>query len=288
MTLKSFPILEIRRLRFLLPLLSWSYLVPLQAPARSEADISPESAWKKTGDFLCREAADEFDDLLDEQRGNVTDLKFGLALNLINKQPKTQANLERARGLFSEVYSSEGMEGLGVTARYYVGRIREVHQFDSDLVEAERIYGEILAANPRHFYAQLAATRYALIRFYTVASREEQMERFEELEPLAENLVRPGIRSQFHNLMGDLATRYELPLEKALYHYREAVSAGIQNFRIRRDVLVSVGEIAKELGEVSIAVDFFERFLREFPRDKRNILIRERLAVLKRQLSDVP
>ena len=287
-TLESFPFRKIHRLRFLPLLLSWLYLLPIQAPARSEADISPESAWKKTGDFLYHEAADEFGDLLDEHRGNVIQLKFGLALNLINKQPKTQANLERARGLFSEVYSSEGMDGLGVAARYYVGRIWEVHQLDADLAEAERIYGEIIAAHPHHFYAQLAATRYALIRFYTVASREERMERFEELEPLAENLVRPGIRSQFHNLMGDLATRYELPLEKALYHYREAVAAGIQNFRIRRDVLVSVGEIARELGEVSIAVEFFERFLREFPRDKRNILIRERLTLLRPRLSNVP
>ncbi len=255
--------------------------------AGGKVAASEESAWEKTGRFLYHEAVEEFGDLLASGSGRTSDLKFGLALNLINKQPKTQANLARAERLFSEVYSAEGMEGLGIASKYYSGRIKEVHQRQAELAEAEKIYAQIIAANPRHFFAQLAATRYVLIRFYTVESLEERRHRFLELEPLAENLIRPSIRSHFHSLMGDLAARYDVPLEKSLYHYRESVAAGIQNFRIRRDVLVSIGEIARELGNVPLAVEFYERFLREFPRDRRRILIQERLVALKAQLTIV-
>ena len=274
------------RLRVVVLLLPGLILGP--SLAGGKVAVSEESAWEKTGRFLYHEAVDEFGDLLAAGRGRTSNLKFGLALNLLNRQPKTQSNLVRAETLFSEVYSTEGMDGFGVASKYYLGRIKEVHQRKPELAESEKIYDQIIAANPRHYFAQLAATRYVLIRFYSVESLEERKDRFLVLEPLAENLVRPAIRSQFHNLMGDLATRYELPLEKALYHYRESVAAGIENFRIRRDVLVSIGEIARELGMISVAVEYYERFLREFSRDRRHILIRERLATLKRQLSNAP
>ena len=256
--------------------------------ANGKIALTEDSAWEKTGRFLYHEAVDEFGDLLASGAGGTSDLKFGLALNLINRQPKTQANLDRAERLFSEVYSAEGMEGLGIASKYYSGRIKEVHQRKAELAEAEEIYAQIIAANPRHFFAQLAATRYALIRFYSVESLEERRSRFLELEALADNLIRPSVRSHFHSLMGDLAARYEISLEKSLYHYREAVAAGIQNFRIRRDVLVSIGEIARELGDVPVAVEYYERFLREFPRDTRRVLIKERLVALQTQLSQIP
>ena len=259
-------------------------------PSLAGGKVAPseDSAWEKTGRFLYHEAVDEFGDLLTSGHGGSSNLKFGMALNLINKQPRTQANLDRAERLFSEVYSAEGMEGLGVASRYYSGRIKEVHQRKAELAETEGIYAQIIAANPRHFFAQLAATRYALILFYSVESQEERRSRFLQLEALAENLIRPSIRSHFHSLMGDLAARYEISLEKSLFHYREAVAAGIQNFRIRRDVLVSIGEIARELGNVPVAVEYYERFLREFPRDTRQVLIQERLVTLKSQLPKMP
>ena len=256
--------------------------------ANGKIALTEDSAWEKTGRFLYHEAVDEFGDLLASGDGGTSNLKFGLALNLINRQPKTQANLDRAERLFSEVFSAEGMEGLGIVSKYYSGRIKEVHQRKAELAEAEEIYAQIIAANPRHFFAQLAATRYALIRFYSVESLEERRSRFLELEALADNLIRPSVRSHFHSLMGDLAARYEISLEKSLYHYGEAVAAGIQNFRIRRDVLVSIGEIARELGDVPVAVEYYERFLREFPRDTRRVLIKERLVALQTQLSKIP
>ena len=274
------------RLRVVVLLLPGLILGPSLAGGKVAA--SEESAWEKTGRFLYHEAVDEFSDLLASGRGRTSNLKFGLALNLINKQPKTQANLDRAESLFSEVYSAEGMEGLGIASKYYSGRIKEVHQRKPELAEAEKIYDQIIAANPRHYFAQLAATRYVLIRFYSVESLEERKDRFLDLEPLADNLIRPSIRSHFHSLMGDLAARYDFSLEKALLHYRESVAAGIQNFRIRRDVLVSIGEIARELGNVPLAVEYYERFLREFPRDRRRVLIQERLVALKSQLPKIP
>ena len=269
-------------------ILGLSILVLGPPLAGGKVPPSEDCAWEKTGRFLYREAADEFGDLLASGGGHPSSLKFGLALNLINKQPKTQANLDRAERLFSEVYSAEGMNGLGIASKYYSGRIKEVHQRREELAEAERIYAQIIAANPRHFFAQLAATRYALIRFYSVESPEERRSRFLQLEALVENLIGPSIRSHFHSLMGDLAARYEISLEKSLYHYREAVAAGIQNFRIRRDVLVSIGEIARELGNVPVAMEYYERFLREFPRDARHVLIQERLVALKTQYSKIP
>ena len=206
-------------------------------------------------------------------------IAFTRALAILNKQPKTQGNTERAARLFKKLNQAASGSEIGVASQYFLGRIAEIHRHPFNQEEALRYYRLLSNQHREHFFGQLAGHRIAMIQLYDPSlSLSERQELFLELESLGEAMPNRHICSSFHFLMGRISLRLDLPTEVSLDHYLKCARLGIVADRFRGNVFLSIGNLARELGRKELAREYFAKFLGEFERDKRATLVKDRLA----------
>lgn len=205
--------------------------------------------------------------------------RFGYALALLNAQPRTSGSVEKARDLFSAIAADPASDrDLAIQARYFLGRIFQIHQVEPDFAAAAQVYRALATEFPGHPVAQTAVVRLALVLIYDPFDKTEKGVRFSELETYAPILEHRAARRDYHYVMGVGYLSMDLSKERALHHLVEADRAGIIQARTRASVLVRIGELARILERPELARQNYRRFLNEFPRDARHQLIRDRLA----------
>ena len=109
-----------------------------------------------------------------------SDALFGLAVNLLNRQPKTAGNIERSRRILQEIQYREATSDLGIAARYFLGRIAQLHLQKPDIHLAIKHFRFLVENHPEHFWGQVAATKYGFLRLYRVMPKEERRALFIE------------------------------------------------------------------------------------------------------------
>lgn len=260
-------------LRLSLPVLTAVSLVPLPA-APSESASSP---WEQTARGLLKEAHSAFASHPSPDR----EARFGEAVTLINLQPKTDGNLDRATALFSAIAATGADDHLGLSSRYFLARIPHVHRASQDLPAALAMYRELAALDSPHPLAQRALVQLALLELFEPRLPVERArERFDRLAARGAALTDPPSIRDFHLVMGDAALRLNLGDGIALGHLLAADRAGIARAITQRDSWVRIAGLASRCGRHDIAADYYNRFLQTFPRDTRRLMIRERLAAL--------
>ncbi len=208
-------------------------------------------------------------------------LSFTKALALLNKQPKTQRNTEAAAREFELIRRNAPGSGPGIASLYFLGRISEVHRRPFDYEQALKYYTQLFEQFPGSFFGQLALHRRAMIHLYDPDLIEtERQTLFFEIESLGERMPNRHLHSSFHFLMGRASQRIGLPPEVSLKHYHECAQLGVAAENFRGNVFVIVGVLAEELGRDDLALEYFKRFLREYGRDSRVTMVRERLALI--------
>jgi tetratricopeptide (TPR) repeat protein len=232
--------------------------------------------WEALADLAFVEAREAF------ARGDPDDrrTRFGRALAVLNARPKTRETIEAARRDFAWVSGRNPSDDLGIRARYFLGRIAQLHQYDADWEKAARIYARLVEEHPAHPFAQLAAVKLVLVRLYDASPAEDKASRFAELEALAPRITHPLAHMAFHYALGAAHLAVGGSEEAALGHLITAAEAGISQARTRATVYVRIGELARLQGRSEIARAYYRRFLAEFPRESRVSLIRERLTAL--------
>ena len=206
-------------------------------------------------------------------------LSFTKALALLNKQPKTQRNTEVAAEIFKLIRRDAPGSGPGIASLYFLGRIAEVHRRPFDYEQALKYYTQLIEQFPGSFFGQLALHRRAMIQLYDPYLSETERQRlFFEIESLGELMSHRHVHSSFHFLMGRASQRIGLPPDVSLKHYHECAQLGVAAENFRGHVFVIVGVLAEELGRDDLAHEYFTRFLREYGRDSRVTMVRERLA----------
>ncbi len=80
--------------------------------------------------------------------------------------------------------------------------------------------------------------------------------------------------------MADAALRFGYADAIALDHLLAADRAGIARAITQRDTLIRIAELARRADRPDIAAAYYGRFLQQFPRDARRLLVQERLAAL--------
>jgi hypothetical protein len=207
------------------------------------------------------------------------DARLGEALSLLNRQPRTQSQVETTRELLEALVREYPREPIGIEARYHLARLDHLHLIPADPARARLAYLELADAFPDNPLAQQALVKVCLMDIYqaepdrrTVALREKESwnERFTD---------RSAIRD-YHLALGYAYVFFKQAPERALHHLLAAERAGVVGFRSRGDVLVAIGDLASELSRPEIALQAFESFVREYPRDIRAYTIRQRAAAL--------
>ena len=118
-----------------------------------------DDAWELSRRYQFNEAVKAFSDKDDTTPPSVAaEAHFGLAVNLINRQPKTRANIERARRILEGLLAAEPESDLGIAARYFLGRIAQLHLQKPDIESAIEHFGYLVEHHPDNFWGQVAAT----------------------------------------------------------------------------------------------------------------------------------
>ncbi len=249
--------------------------------------VSLSEAWELSRRYRFTEAAEAFEANLGTASAEAAlETKFGFAVNLINRQPKTRANIARAGDLLEEISVTAPASDFGISARYFLGRIAHLHLHPPRIEAGIEHFRYLVEHHPRHFWGQAAASKYGFLLLYSQIPPQERERLFRELEPLAENLTSPYLRSNFHFMLGTAAVRFDLFPERALFHFVEADRGGLIKGRARTDGLLRVGELARELGEWELAARYYRKYLEEFRRDPPRDLVRDRLREVEAKIRE--
>lgn len=262
------------------PLLPFARGLLLLLPALccgAETSVPLDVAWRSTTLNLFKEAHQTF------AAEDGPEATLGEALTLLVIQPKTAANVDKAAALLSALAagSSDLADERAQTALYYLGRIEQVHRQTPDPAAARRHFDRLITAAPAGFWAQQAVVKRALIDLYDQEiSEETRRARFDVLVAQAAALAHDGARRDLSLLLADTALQFGYGQDLALTLLLQADAAGVVRKTEVAHVWVRIGELARILGRAGIARDYYERFLKAYPRDGRVLLIRERLAEL--------
>jgi hypothetical protein len=242
--------------------------------SRLNAESNGDSAWQNLREWRFTEATRAFEQTADEPTH-----RLGLAVALLNLQPRTADRIARAeRELSALAEDASASADVVVPANYLLARIAEVHAFTPDPARAAERYAALLAAHPQHPFAQTAAARLATLRLYKLGA--DPLRTLADLESLGRQLTDAGARRDFHLVLGRSYLFFGGDRGRALEHLQSAMAAGIVAATVRADVLVQIGEVARELDQPAISRQAWSEFVETFPRDPRVDLIRERLAAL--------
>ena len=248
------------------------------APARAgELASAPADPWDQTALGLFKDAHHAFAQRPADDR----EARFGAAVTLINLQPKTDANLDRAESLLHALVADDPPDDLSVAARYYLARIPHVHRTRPDTARALAAYREIIALGSPHPLAQRAVVLAGLLSLHEPRlGAEERAARHARVAADAASLDAPSARRDLHLILADVALRHDLGDETVLHHLLAADTAGIARAVTRRDTWLRTAEIARRSGRTEIAVLYYRRFLDQFQSDPRRLAVEERLAAL--------
>lgn len=261
-------------LRLSLLAIATAGLPHLQADTPPAAASPAIAAWQDASVGLFR------DSLLAFQSLEGVEARYGQALNLLMRQPKTAGNVDRAAAMLSELAAAEPDSEIGIGARYYLGRIEQTHRITPDPVAARQIFQELIAAHPAHAYAQQAVVKLAIIDLYDRVPAQTRRERFDALAEQAPGLSDPIARRDLYMLLADTVQRFDYAPSIALELLIRADEIGIARLAERANTWIRIGLIASETERPEIARVYFEKFLNNFIRDGRRHTIEERLAAL--------
>ncbi len=247
------------------------------APASDASATSAsalESAWRDASLGLFKDALSAFQD------ASGPEARYGEALALLLRQPKTAGNIDRAAALLAELAAAAPDTEVGVAARYQLGRVEQVHRVTPDPVAARRIFSELVAAHPDHPLAQRAVVKLALLDLYERVPETVRRERFDAYAARSAELGDRGARRDLCLLLADTAQRFAYPPGLVLDLLLRADEAGVARRAEQASLCVRIGRLAADAGRPEIARRYLERFLAAYQRDSRRLMIEQQLAAL--------
>ncbi len=243
------------------------------------ADLA--EAWTGLTEQRHAEAREVFARRLAAGGAEAREARLGLALALLGLQPRTQGNVSAARELLTPLADAAEPDGWSRQARYFLGRIAELHEREPDLALARRHYQRLFDEHPDDPLAQVAAVKIVLLSANAVTPPDAKRVALQNYEAWAERLTYAAARRDFHAVMTQAYLRH-VPddLGAARRHALAAHALGFTDPVRRLSNILRIAELSRVLGDVAQARSFYEQFLAEAGRDGRVLLVRERLAAL--------
>jgi tetratricopeptide (TPR) repeat protein len=198
------------------------------------------------------------------------------AISLLERQPRTQGNIDRAQATLLEVAGAKGP--ASPAALYLAARVAEVHSQPSNVGLAIRRYEELFATAPEDPLAQAGVVKMLLLMTYQDGRDPAVV--LKDAEVWGGRLTNADALRNFHLLMGRSLLFFHLDRASARDHFEAALKLGLLDPVNRANTLVTVAELYFQEGKGSLAKPYYERFLAEFSRDQRRRIVKERLAAI--------
>jgi len=252
-----------------------AYLAVVQTVRPAETNSAIGQAWEKASMLFINEAYDDFMQIR-KTGESPREADFGVALMLLNKQPKSDGNLDRAAGIFERI-SGSGDDDLGMLAGYYRARIEQIHRRTQNPAKAVELFTKLIERHPEHPMAQFAVVKRAMIEIYDDSPLESKRQLLAALDETADEMTHPPAKRDLELLLADSYARLFQDDGRTLDHLLAADAIGITRAKPRADVWIRIAELARLLGKKDVAATYYRKFLKEFQRDNRHYTIEERL-----------
>lgn len=214
-------------------------------------------------------------------------MAFGFAVSGFERQPFAEMNVASSRQQLRTLIAVDAKDEIGIRAQYALGRSRQLYgSIESALVNPE--LSNLVHEQPKHYLTQMAVVKLMLHRLYAVDSDEPALTRLTAAESMRGLVTEPGLQCGYHILLGDAYLFFGDQRSAALRHFEEAERIGISNSSARARVLVQIGELARLEGNAALALEAYRKFLGEFNRDIRVLIIRRRLEDVERCQNAIP
>lgn len=233
-------------------------------------------AWEATASGLFADAHAIFSGQPDDP-ASWREIRLGLAVNLLQLQPKTDGRINDAAALLDELLAERTTDPVGIDARYFRARLEHIHRSPAAPAAAIPHYERLITEHPDHPLAGQALVKLALIRLYRPQSDRQRADTFATLSARASGVSSAPARRDLHLVLGEAALRLDLGDQAALDHFLGALDAGIQLHPVRADTLVRIGQLAATLHLPEVSARHYQLFLDEFPRDPRRLAVTQRL-----------
>ncbi|MBS0632981.1 MAG: hypothetical protein JSS11_13795 [Verrucomicrobia bacterium] len=251
--------------------LSLACLGAALSPALRLAATEPPltAAWQALSDGFYEDAMQQF-----AAAGDSREARLGLAMAQCSRAPTTASSLDEARAQFERL--APGDDETGHAARYFLGRLQQLHPISPDATAAARIYEQLVATRADDRWCRLALVKLAVLRLTGSASPES----IAAVEPLLARTADPVTQRDLHLVISEVRLHRGLVDATTLSHLQAALDEPTLPADLRADLLIQTARVALQLGDPATARARYERFIREFPKDRRLYTIQQALAHL--------
>lgn len=240
------------------------------APA---AGPSLAAAWQMLSIGFYADAADQF-----TVTGPSREARLGLAIVQLNRPPIMPSSLAEAQRQFTEL--AGGNDTIGHAACYFLARLQQMHPMMPDPAAAARAYEQLVATGADDTWCRLALVKLAILRLTVLPAAGDAAARLAAVEPLLARTADPATRRDLHLVLAEARLNREIYDAITLGHLRAALSTTTASDTMRADLLIQIARVATLLGDRAMAQEHYERFLHDYPKERRCYTVSTALAHL--------
>ena len=229
------------------------------------------AAWQALSVGSYEDAGDQF-----ARAGADRQARLGAAIALINRPPVTPSSLAEAQHRFTEL--ARGPDETAHAARYFLGRMQQLHPIAPDPVAAAREYEALVATGADDLWCRLALLKLAILHLTVLPGPGEPAARFAAVEPMLARTQDDLTRRDLHLVIAEARMSRRVYDPATLGHLQAALAATAPDDALRPDLLVQTGRLASLLGDRATVRASYEAFLRDYPKDRRWYTVNSALA----------
>ena len=257
--------------------LSWlaAGLLAAGAGRATEKTLPPSltEAWQTLSIGFYSDASDQF-----TATAKSREAQLGLALAQLNRPPVTPSSLDEAQRQLTAL--AAGNDVTSHAARYFLGRLLQVHPMTPEPAAAAQEYERLVATGADDTWSRLALVKLAILRLTVLPAAGLLPAQLAAVEPLLARTADPGTQHDLHLVLAEARLNHELYDATTLGHLRAALVTTREADTMRADLLVQIARLASRLGDRAVAKEHYERFLHDYPKERRAFTVNAALTQL--------
>lgn len=257
----------------LMALLIWTAVlflsqVPLAGADKANVDPDLEEAWRDLATLKVTDAHSAFEEAYKMTESQES--AYGLALCLLNTQPKTNGNIEEARRLLEGLADDGETDATKINARYFLARIDQVHQTEIDREAAIEAYRSLLEDFPDNSLAEKAVSKLASALLIQNLPDDVWEAHYDEISAHLDRLTIQSNRAATELVMIEALLRIKTDHVRALPLLVDLLDTNPElRADLRRDFVIQAIDSARALGEDQLADKYATTFLEDYAYDPR-------------------
>lgn len=230
-------------------------------PGASAQTPSLTSPWETLSYGFYNDAGESF-----ARAGDSREARLGAAIAQVNRSPVTAASLADAERQLTALVTNDE---TGRAAHYFLGRLHQLHPIEPDPAVAAREFEALVATGADDVWCRLALVKLAILRLTTLPGPGDPAARVATVTPLFNRTTDPATLRDLHLVVAEVCLRSQRYDATTRAHLLAALDAPSLGADVRADLLIQIARVSQLMGDMATAREYFQRFVREFPRDRR-------------------